>query len=526
MNLFQLVLKQMRQRALSTWLTLLSVIIGVGLAIAILILQRESGALFGQSDFGYDIIVGPPKGSPLQLTLNTVYHMDKSPGTIPYSLYEDMSRKGKPPEGRQNYGFFVKHAIPFMVGDSYKGHRLVGTSPQMFGFEDDGKPVTNEPFEYRKGRKYEMAEGRVFAPRKFEAVIGSEVAAREQMKIGSTFQATHGMPGPNEVPDIHKPKWTVVGILQPTHTANDRVLFIPVISLYAIEEHDIGLIEQLMLKANFDRSKATPAQVREFLINNGVEVDKLESGTKRHFNIEDTPADAAKSAPAPGDELIKDATPKPAEKKDEKAAAPAEDEDAYTLDADGNIVPELPKKAWQISAILVRTRGPFQADRLMYNFQVVNTDATAVNPATVMREFFNTFLKGSTLVLFVISRLVMLVAGVSILVSIYNSVSARMREIAILRALGATRVRILTLICAEAAMVGLAGALLGLVVGHLVGAIESYYFNLTIGQSIDWVAVSAQEWQVVLLAVVIAGLAGLVPALKAYSSPVAVNLTS
>ena len=525
MNLFQLVLKQMRQRALSTWLTLLSVIIGVGLAIAILILQRESNQLFGQSDFGYDVLVGPPKGSPLQLTLNTVYHMDKSPGTIPYSLYEDMSRKGKPPEGRLDYGPYVKHAIPFMVGDSYKGRRLVGTSPQMFGVDDDGKPVTGDPFEYRKGHKYEMAEGRVFAPRKFEAVIGSEVAAREQMKIGSTFRATHGMPGPGETPDIHKPQWTVVGILQPTHTANDRVLYIPVISLYAIEEHDIGLIEQMMLKAKFDRNKATPDQVRDFLVKNGMDLDKMEVGTKRHFKIDDAPAgNQSTPAPGPGDELIKDATPKSSDKKE--AAAPAEDEDAYTLDAQGNIVPELPKRAWEISAILVRTRSSFYHDLLMYNFQVANAEATAVNPASVMRDFFDTFLKGSTVVLFVISRLVMLVAGVSILVSIYNSVSARMREIAILRALGATRIRILTLICAEAALVGLVGALLGLVVGHLVGAIESHYFNLTIGQSIDWVNVSLQEWQVILLAVVIAALAGLVPALKAYSSSVAANLTS
>src|SRR5438270_4155386 len=162
MNIFQLVFKQMRQRSLSTWLTMLSVLLGVGLAVAVLILQRESAQLFGQSDFGYDIIIGPPKGSPLQLTLNTVYHMDKSPGNIPYSLYEDMARHGRGPATgpttRPDYGPFVKQAIPFMVGDSYNGHRLVGTSPQMFGFDDDGKPV-DSPFEYRKGRHYEFAEG-------------------------------------------------------------------------------------------------------------------------------------------------------------------------------------------------------------------------------------------------------------------------------------------------------------------------------------------------------------------------------
>ena len=62
MNLFQLVSKQMRQRALSTWLTLLSIMLGVALAVAIMILRREGANLFGQTDFGYDILIGPAKG--------------------------------------------------------------------------------------------------------------------------------------------------------------------------------------------------------------------------------------------------------------------------------------------------------------------------------------------------------------------------------------------------------------------------------------------------------------------------------
>ena len=57
MNSLQLVLKQMRQRALSSWLTLLSVTLGVGLAIAIMVFQREGEALFSQADFGYGVAV-------------------------------------------------------------------------------------------------------------------------------------------------------------------------------------------------------------------------------------------------------------------------------------------------------------------------------------------------------------------------------------------------------------------------------------------------------------------------------------
>src|SRR5438094_8804112 len=141
MNIFQLVLKQMRQRSLSTALTLLSVLLGVSLAVSIMILRREGKNLFGQTDYGYDILIGPPKGSPLQLTLNTVYHMDVSPGVIPYQLYEDMARKTAPLPGHPDYHPYVKTAVPFMVGDSYNGRRIVGTAPQMFGFDDEGNRV-------------------------------------------------------------------------------------------------------------------------------------------------------------------------------------------------------------------------------------------------------------------------------------------------------------------------------------------------------------------------------------------------
>ena len=157
MNLFQLVLKQMRQRSLSTWLTLFSILLGVALAMAIMILRREGQSLFAQTDFGYDILIGPPKGSPLQLTLNTVYHMDVSPGVIPYELFADMSRKTPPAKGRPDYRPVVRFAVPFMVGDSYQGRRIVGTSPQMFGVDDEGQPITGAKFEYRKDQSYEFA---------------------------------------------------------------------------------------------------------------------------------------------------------------------------------------------------------------------------------------------------------------------------------------------------------------------------------------------------------------------------------
>jgi len=87
MSLSKIVLKNLIQRRLSSTLTALSIALGVAVTVAILTIHRQSRESFRQSAFGYELIVGA-KGSSLQLVLNTVYHLDDSPGNIPYALYE------------------------------------------------------------------------------------------------------------------------------------------------------------------------------------------------------------------------------------------------------------------------------------------------------------------------------------------------------------------------------------------------------------------------------------------------------
>lgn len=469
MNLLQLVMKQMRQRSLSTALTLLSVSLGVALAVAILLARRDSAKLFGQTDYGFDVLVGA-KGSPLQLVMNTVYHIDRSPGNIPYALYEQFLES-------PTYRPAVRIAIPTAVGDSYRGQRIVGTIPQMFGFAEDGveRIPPERTLEYRPGRRYELAQGRMFHGRKFEAVIGADIQRLTGLKIGDTFQATHGLPPPGQEPDIHGETWTVVGVLAPTRTAADRVLFIPLPSFYAMSGHDVALTAQAAIRAGADpRAAATqPAVV-------------------------DAPASLR-----PGEV----------------------DFGAYTVTADGIIHLKLPKETWALSAILVRTRSPFFAAQMMY---VINNrnEAAAVNPASVMREFFGTFLDPSTKAWGAVAMLVNAVAIVAILVSIYNSVAGRIREVAILRALGATRRRILAVICLEAGLIGLVGGALGLLAGHGLAAVASGYLQRTIGEGLNWWRFDPAGGYYLLAVTLTCVLAGLIPALKAYRTPVAENLVA
>ncbi len=476
MNIFLMLIKQLRQRALATWLTTLSVILGVALGVAVLVAWRESERLFAQSDFGIDLIVGP-RSSATQLVLNSLYHMDESPGVIPYSFYERMQRGG-------DWRKFVQQSAPLVVGDSFEQYRLIGTLPSLFGFAEDGATALDAgAMEVRLGQPYRIATGKCFNARKFEAVIGSEVAQKSGLSIGSVFQATHGLPNASAVPDIHPEKWTVVGILAPTHTPNDRVIFLPIQSLFAIAEHEEGI------EAIQDRRE------KEDAAHGNAVSKKPEAAEHDHHDEHD------------GHEHHHD----------------GDEPKGYTLADDGIMTIKLPKDEWLLSAVLVKSRGPSAAIQL-YNELRTNRDAMGAYPAQVMRQFFDLFIPAVLKTFLAVASMVIVVAGVSILVSIYNSISGRMQDIAIMRALGATQKRIVLLICLEAGGIGAAGAILGLLAGHLMVAAAAGYMQATAGVHVNWILVSPAELIYAGSVVILATIAGVVPALKAYRVPVADNL--
>jgi putative ABC transport system permease protein len=462
MNLLQLVIKQMRQRALSTWLTLLSVALGVALAIALIVFGREGGKLFGQTEYGYDLILGA-KGSKLQLVLNAVYNLDQPPGTVTWDVYESL---GNP----RQYGRFVRWAVPVAATDSYEGFPVVATLPAILGVEEDGQTRLPEGrrFEHRAGRELEIAQGRPFHGRRFEVVLGSHVAAQTGLDVGDEIQITHGRDADRG--HEHEEAWMIVGILHPTRTSFDSVVFTPLAPSIALGEHTEGLKD------------------RAELLERGID-------------------------PAALEEAWPDVIARGGEKRE-----------GYVFEPEtGLVYPTLPKRFWRASAIFVNTPSGFARAQLQFDIDN-RPEAMAAHPATEMRVFFERFLEGPTQLLLIVTILVTLVAAISILVSIYNSVSARRREIAILRSLGATRARVLSLICLEAGLVGLAGTSSGFLAGHALAAAASEVLRRRLGEGMNWW--TAGPWEIAYLAgvVLLAVLAGLVPALKAYKTPVAQNL--
>ncbi len=211
-TLLFLIGKSLRQHALSTLVTVCSAALASGLVMAVFNIERQANQAFA-GDVGFDAVLGA-RGSPLQLVLNSVFHLETSPGNLPWKLYREIASDRR-----------VTAAYPYAVGDNYLGYRVVGTTPELI-----------ERFEPRPGQKLRLRPGHQnFAPERAEAVIGASVARETGLKRGSTFQPSHGLTYMEGTE--HKKVYTVVGVLEPSNTAMDRVVWIPIEGIFRMDGH-------------------------------------------------------------------------------------------------------------------------------------------------------------------------------------------------------------------------------------------------------------------------------------------------
>ncbi len=200
--------RYLQGRFVTSVLTVVSVALGVSLVIASVLLTRgiKEGFIAGATD--YNLIVGA-KGSPTQLVLNVIFRMDAPTPNIPLSAYEDLRRDPR-----------VEVAVPVAMGDAYQGFRYVATSEAYFA-----------PFPWRRHAPA-LSTGRLFrseAPARpdYEAVLGADVARRTALKASDRFY---------EGEEMAAYPLTVVGVLRPTGTADDRAIFISLASYWEMNE--------------------------------------------------------------------------------------------------------------------------------------------------------------------------------------------------------------------------------------------------------------------------------------------------
>jgi putative ABC transport system permease protein len=213
MTLLLIVRRSLRQHALSTVITALSIALAGGLLMSVWVVKEQSQRTFTQVNTGFDAVLGA-RGSKLQLVLNAIFHLEASPGNLAASDYEYIRHHPA-----------VKLAVPIAVGDNLRGFRIVGTLPELF-----------TAVEYAPGRHFALSQGRLFNPSEKEAVIGSFAARRLGLKVGDSFHPFHGLV--YDAANQHPEMYVVTGVLAPSNTPADKVVWIPLHGLQTMSGHD------------------------------------------------------------------------------------------------------------------------------------------------------------------------------------------------------------------------------------------------------------------------------------------------
>jgi putative ABC transport system permease protein len=177
-----------------------------------------------------------------------------------------------------------------------------------------------------------------------------------------------------------------------------------------------------------------------------------------------------------------------------------------------------------VSAILVKTKSgsPLVIEPFIREIND-GTEAQAIRPMRVVGELF-ALVGEAQRVLGWVSALVVVVAALSVMVALYNTMAERRREIAVLRAVGATRLRIFGAVVLEAALLCAGGALLGLLLGHGGAALLAPVVEMRTGVRLESVGFLAEEPLILLAVFGLGCAAGLIPAITAYRVDVAGSL--
>jgi len=212
MNLFTLSWKNIWHKPFNALLSLILFALGVGLISLLLLLNHQIQAQFERNLAGIDLVIGA-KGSPLQLILSSMYHIDAPTGNISIQEAKPFLNPAHP---------LIQTAVPLSLGDSHQGYRIVGTSP---GFLDL--------------YELELGEGRRWK-KPMEVVAGRVVAEKLGLKIGSRFRSSHGFVVDENLVHEDAQAFEVVGLLEPSGSVADQLLLCDARSVWVVHDHESG----------------------------------------------------------------------------------------------------------------------------------------------------------------------------------------------------------------------------------------------------------------------------------------------
>jgi putative ABC transport system permease protein len=460
------------------------------------------------------------------------------------------------------YRRWTHMAVPLALGDSYvdpasgEAFRCVGTKPSFFS--DIVLDVdTEETFSFSQGRAFvEDSPEHGF----FECVIGKTVSNRTGLKLGDRIQATHGDPNA-ESAHIHEQEYTIVGILNSTNTANDRAVFLNMEGFFLMEDHAKSVEDDSVLKSQIRDDSPEPVDESpngeaNLIVDPFVDETFEEAmASVEHFSAGASKKNSTDESAAGDQKWSNDNTKKeiaqsddnpsvlPAVGRDARIPLPIEQREVTSVlvrtsknDKAGVLSLLLPKKINEGDLETTLNWTPFRPERSQKASQ-------AVNPVGEVTKLFTAFVGPIRNLLLLLTSMICVVSALSIIVGIYNSMNQRQGEIAVMRALGASRAKVMTIILCEAILLAVVGGFVGWIAGHGLNAalgplieartgVEIGFFDFAPGSPLQWLPggqflptwlgrlTISPEFLIIPALMILAVLVGIYPARSAYKTDV------
>jgi putative ABC transport system permease protein len=195
-------------RPLTAALNLLLLSLGLASITFLLLVSHQINSAFERDLAGIDAVVGA-KGSPMQLILSGVLQLDVPTGNIPLAAVETLQANPQ-----------VASVIPISMGDSFRGFRIVGTTP-----------------DYVRHYGAELAQGMLWRS-PMQAVLGARVARQSGLKVGDTFSGAHGLVSGAGADTHEESPYTVTGVLASTGSVLDRLVLTSLESVWQVHDAD------------------------------------------------------------------------------------------------------------------------------------------------------------------------------------------------------------------------------------------------------------------------------------------------
>ena len=554
MLILRLALASLRSRKLTTALTISSIALSVTLLVGIETVRAGVRDSFAGTIRGVDLIVGA-RGGTLQVLLSSVFGIGSPSGSV---SMRTMQRWQQHPA--------VKWVVPYSLGDSHRGFRVVGTSTEFY-----------ERYRFRKDGRITFAAGRV-AQADSEVVVGSEVAERLEYEVGTPVVVTHGLRDiGTSNHDTHP--FRVVGVLARTFTPIDRSVYVTlegIEAMHEVEEGGAAAAPGAMNSGSSDSGSSTSGNLNSGTANaaNAKNASVVEANRRRAAAIpktppagvpmampgaepppgtpaampgaspppgtptvmpgaepppqvtaQSTPQATQQAAPPPNSALVMPGAEPPPQVMAQVKAAAEKERARRAAASKAGVAPAAAAETAkaehdhgddQITSFFVGTKNRFEALMLQ---REMNTDftepLTAIIPGVALGELWQNI--GSAEVgLRVIAMFAVAISITGMLVALYSSLEARRREMAILRAVGAGPTTILALLVLESTLLAFLGCVIGVALVYGGLAIAQTPIEQRFGIHLALRALGETEYVYLAMVMISGMLIGFVPAWKAY----------